>query len=97
MPLPPELQRLVDEIDDADQRGNQIAASCTDEQFYWSPREGQRWSIAQCLDHLGTMNDVYVTAIKSGLERARQRGSKRRGPVKPGYLGGKLYWRSNRP
>ena len=36
------------------------------------------------------MNDVYVKAIRSGLERARQRGSKPRGPVKPGYLGGKF-------
>ena len=90
MPLPPELQRLVDEIDDADRRGNQIAASCTDEQFYWCPREGQGWSVAQCLDHLGAMNDVYVKAMRSGLERARQRGSKPRGPVKPGYLGGKF-------
>jgi DinB family protein len=90
MTLSPELQHVLDEINDADRRGIEIAASCTDEQFYWCPRAGQGWSIAQCLDHLGAMNDVYGNAIKSGIERARLRGSMPRRPVKPGYLGGKF-------
>ena len=90
MPLPPELQRLLDDIDDSDRRGAAIASSCTDEQFCWRPRDGQGWSIAQCLDHLGVMNLVYGTAIRGGIEAARRRGSTRRAPAKPGYIGGKF-------
>ena len=88
MSLPSELQHLLDEIDDADRRGAAIAASCSDEQFYWHSHGG--WSIAQCLDHLGIMNMVYGTAIRDGIENARRRGSTRRGPAKPGYLGSKF-------
>lgn len=90
MPLPPELQRVQDDINAADRRGIEIAASCTDEEFYWRPRAGQGWSIAQCLDHLGAMNEVYGSAIKLGIERARLRGSMPKGPVRPGYLGSKF-------
>jgi len=90
MALPPELQRVLDDIDDADRRGAAIAASCSDEQFYWRPRDGDGWSIAQCLDHLGVMNLVYGTAIRTGIEAARHRGSTRRGPARPGYIGGKF-------
>ena len=90
MPLPPELERLLDDIDEADRRGAAIAASCSDEQFYWRSQNGDGWSIAQCLDHLGMMNVVYGTAIRGGIEAARRRGSTRREPAKPGYLGGKF-------
>ncbi|MFL6279219.1 MAG: DinB family protein [Vicinamibacterales bacterium] len=90
MALPPDLQRLIDEIDDADRRGAAIAASCTDDQFHWRPRDNQGWSIAQCLDHLGVMNLVYGTAIRTGIEAAQRRGSTRRGPGTPGYIGGKF-------
>ena len=90
MPLPPELQRVLADIDDADRRGPAIAASCSDEQFYWRPLDGEGWSIAQCLDHLGVINAVYVTAIRSGIDAARRRGWTRREPATPGYLGGKF-------
>jgi hypothetical protein len=90
MALPAELQRLLEDIDDADRRGAAIAASCSDEQFYWRPQNGAGWSIAQCLDHLGVMNVVYGTAIRDGIEAARRGGSTRREPAKPGYLGGKF-------
>jgi len=90
MALPAELERLLDDIDDADRRGAAIAASCNDEQFYWRPQDGNSWSIAQCLDHLGVMNMVYGTAIRDGIDVARRRGSRRREPAKPGYLGSKF-------
>jgi len=81
---------VLDDIEEADRRGVATAASCTDEQFYWRPRDGGGWSIAQCLDHLGVMNRVYGAAIRSGIDAARTRGSTRRAPAKPGYLGGKF-------
>jgi len=90
MALPSELQRLLDDIDEADRRGEALAASATDEQFYWQPHNGTAWSIAQCLDHLGVMNVAYGTAIRGGIDAARRRGSRRREPARPGYLGGKF-------
>lgn len=90
MALPSELQRLLDEAEQADRRGLEIASACTDTQFFWRPRDGEGWSIAQCLDHLGKMNAVYSFAIRSGIEAARARGSRRTTPAEPGYFGGKF-------
>jgi len=90
MALPPDLQRVLNDIDDADRAGALLANSCTDEQFYWRPGGGAGWSIAQCLDHLGTMNVVYGRAIRNGIDAARARGSRRGGPAQPGYFGGKF-------
>src|SRR5215212_7612087 len=53
--LPPDLQKLLDEINSADRDGVALAATSSEEQFFWQPDrgEGRRgWSIAQCLDHL---------------------------------------------
>lgn len=85
--LPPDLRRLLDEIDAADRAGVAIAAATTDPQFYWHPRDGRGWSIAQCLDHLGIINTVYGAAIRKGLDVARARGWKRTRPAAPGFFG----------
>jgi hypothetical protein len=85
--LPPDLQQIVDDIDHADRAAERIAASCTDEQFHWRPRNGEGWSIAQCLDHLATINAFYSKAIRKGIEHGKTQGLKRRGPVKPGPFG----------
>jgi len=90
MTLPPDLQRILHDIDQADRAGVVLADSCTDEEFYWRPLGGAGWSIAQCLDHLGTINGIYGNAIQKGVEAARARGSTRRGPAQPGFFGGKF-------
>jgi DinB family protein len=89
MTLPSDLQRILNDIDQADRAGVVLADFCTDEQFYWQPRGGG-WSIAQCLDHLGSMNVVYGNAIRKGIDAARTRGLARREPARPGYFGAKF-------
>jgi hypothetical protein len=86
-PLPPDLQQTLDDIDAADRAADVMAAACTDEQFHWRPREGQGWSIGQCLDHLATINVVYGDAIRRGIENARARGWTRRAAAVPGFFG----------
>ena len=85
--LPADLQQILHDIDAADGTAERLAASCTDEQFYWRPRNGAGWSIAQCLDHLATINAFYVKAIQTGVDDAKARGWKRHGPLKPGIFG----------
>jgi hypothetical protein len=90
MSLPPDLQQLLDDVDKADRKAEEIAARLTDAEFFWQPDEGRRWSVAQCLDHLATMNVVYGGAVRSGIARAKARGSVRRGPARPGFFGRKF-------
>jgi hypothetical protein len=85
--LPADLQLLLDDVNDADRAAERIAGSCTDEQFHWRPRNGEAWSIAECLDHLATINAFYVKALQPAVERARARGWTRQGPLQPGFFG----------
>ena len=85
--LPPDLQKFHDDIDSADRRAEGLTAALTDEQFFWRPDEGRRWSVGLCLDHLAVSNSVYGAAVGEGLAMARSRGWMRRGPAVPGFFG----------
>jgi hypothetical protein len=85
--LPADLQRILDDIDAADRAGETIATQVTDEQFNWRPRDGQGWSIAQCLDHLAVINVFYSTPVQQAVDAARARGWTRQGPAAPGFFG----------
>ena len=89
-PLPPDLQKVLDSIDASDRAGAELAARLTDEDFHWKPDAGQRWSVAECLDHLATINAVYLAAARTGIEKARKNGWTRRGPLQPGFFGRKF-------
>lgn len=85
--LPPDLQQILDDVDEADRAAERIAGSCSDEQFYWRPQNGAGWSVAECLDHLGIINAFYTRAIRTGIEHAKAHHWTRRGPLTPGYFG----------
>lgn len=85
--LPSDLRTVLDAIDAADAEADSLAGPLTDEQFHWQPDAGTRWSVAQCLEHLATANDVYGAAMRRALDRARERGWSRRGPLSPGVFG----------
>ena len=46
------------------------------------------WTVAECLDHLATGNRVYLDGMRPAAERAAADGRARRGPARPGLLGG---------
>jgi hypothetical protein len=87
MPLPPDLQRLREAMDAADRAADAIAGRLTDEEFFWRPDEGRRWSVALCLDHLAVANAIYGAAIERGVNTAGERGWLRQRPAEPGFFG----------
>ena len=46
-PLPPDLQKILDDTDAAYRAGDAIVAGLTGEQLHWQPDGGKAWSIAQ--------------------------------------------------
>lgn len=86
-PLPGDLRKVLDEIEAADRAAENLAAPLTDEQFHWQPDGGRRWSVAQCLEHLATINVVYGAAIQGAVERARDQGWTRTAALAPGVFG----------
>jgi hypothetical protein len=89
-PLPEDLQQLTDAMNAADEAAERLSARVSDEEFFWQPDEGRRWSIALCLDHLAVSNSVYGSAIRGAVENARARGWPRTGPAAPGFFGRKF-------
>ena len=70
--LPADLQALLDQIDDADRAAETLCAGLSDEQFHWQPDGGRGWSIAQCLEHLAAINDLYGGSIRQAVDAARR-------------------------
>ena len=85
--LPADLQKHRDDTDAADRTAERLAAGLSDEQFFWQPDGGRRWSVALCLDHLAVANTVYAGAMAPAIEAAKASGWTRRGPARPGLLG----------
>ena len=48
----------------------------------------ESWTVAECLDHLAAGNRVYLEAMRPPAERAIAEGRLRRGPARPGLIGG---------
>jgi hypothetical protein len=95
MSLPADLQTLQDQLDDAERDAQQLAAGLSGEQANWRPSPGS-WSVAECLDHLAITNRVYLSAMRTPALAAREQRRLRRGPAKPGWIGG-LFVRSLEP
>ena len=90
MSLPTDIQSIVDQIADIERRADEIAGGLSDDQFFWQPDGGRRWSVAQCLDHLAAGVELYVNALTPVIADAKRRGVPRRGPAKPGFFGQKF-------
>ena len=85
--LPPDLEDLMRQIDEADRAADALALPLSEEGFAWQPDGGRSWSVAQCLDHLAVINVLYGRAIRGGIEAARARGWGRQGPLALGFFG----------
>ena len=90
MSLPADLQSIVDQIEAIERQADEVSQGLTDDQFFWQPDGGRRWSVAQCLDHLAAGVEVYVTTLTPVIADARRRGVPRRNPAKPGFFGQKF-------
>jgi hypothetical protein len=87
MSVPPDLQILQDQLDDAERDARQLTAGLGEELGNWRPSQSS-WSVAECLDHLAASNRVYLTSMRHPATRAREQGRLRRRPAKPGLIGG---------
>ena len=58
-PIAPELQAILVALDAADADAREVAAGLTEAQGLWREAPG-RWSVSECLDHLATINTVYL-------------------------------------
>jgi hypothetical protein len=83
---PPDIQALGDALNALEGEARALAAGLTEAQGTWRERPDS-WSVAECLDHLATANEVYVRAMEPAAARALEQGRRRRGPALPGLIG----------
>jgi hypothetical protein len=85
--LPKELTEIEEQLDAAENDARRLTLGLKEEHGNWRAEPGS-WSIAECLDHLATSNQIYLAAMLNPAVRAREAGRIRRGPAKPGWVGG---------
>ena len=93
--LPPDIRALQDQLEAAARDAKALVAGLSEKLGTTRPEPGS-WSVAECLNHLATANREYVAAMKEPATSARTRGTFRRRPAMPGFLGG-LFARSLEP
>jgi hypothetical protein len=82
-----DIDELEQALDAVERGARRLLTGLSEADGVWRPQPSS-WSIAQCLDHLATANQVYLAAMRPAAERARRQGSRRRGPAVPGIVGG---------
>jgi hypothetical protein len=84
--LSPDIGDLRDQLDAAERDARLLVENLVEERGCWRA-EVNSWSVAQCLDHLATTNQVYLGAMKEPAIHARAAGRLRRRPALPGFVG----------
>jgi hypothetical protein len=82
-----DIHALEQACDAAERDARALVDGLTAARGEWRAEAGS-WSVAECLDHLATANRVYLEAMRTTAEPALQQGRRRRGPARPGLLGG---------
>lgn len=98
MTSPPRDQRTgwLDELLQIEEEVRLELVPLSEAQFAWRPGPG-RWSIAECLEHLGVTTGLAVQGIRGALERGRAAGRTGSPPFKFGLLGGWFVGAMERP
>jgi hypothetical protein len=85
--LPADVRDLIDQLDAAQRDASAVVEGLSEALGTRRPQPAA-WSVAECIDHLATANRVYMAAMQEPAGRARQQGRVRRGPIRPGLVGG---------
>ena len=85
--LPADLEELQEALDAAERDARALVDGLSEARASWRAEPGS-WSVAECLDHLGTANHVYLGAMQPAAARALAEDRRRRGLARPGLVGG---------
>lgn len=84
-PLVEELADYLRQLDEVDADVRRLLAELNEDQFHWSP-VASRWSIAQCVVHLGIVGRVYLPVLDETIHQANARRLFSGGPFRYGFL-----------
>lgn len=82
----PELTRREEAFRRAALRAEELAGGLTDHQAAWRPGP-DRWSVAECLEHLVRTGEAYLRVIDPAIDEGREAGLLGEGPFRHGLVG----------
>ena len=83
--LAADLADCLSQIDEIEAKAAMLLSGLSENQFHWSPTAA-RWSIAQCLVHLGIIGNRYLPCLDETIERAQSDGLVSRGTFRYGFV-----------
>lgn len=81
-----ELAASREELRDAGREARELAGGLDRRQMWWRPGP-DRWSVAECLDHLVRTGDAYLEAFDGAIEDGRRRGLEAGASYRPSLVG----------
>src|SRR5688572_31032856 len=81
-----EIDSLVNQADTIAHHARRVFGGLTKEQLNWKPST-ERWSVAQCFDHLITTNRGYLPTIDDVLKGRKKSSIWQKLPFLPGLWG----------
>jgi len=84
------LQLVIQRADENSVEARRLAGELTDEQLNWTSSP-EKWSIAQCLDHLAVTGERFDKYYTDVIARGREKWHVREPvPYRPSFVGGLL-------
>jgi hypothetical protein len=74
-------EELATELDRQGAQAQTLTVGLSEAALNWQPHGGKSWSIGQCLDHLTTMNAIYLKALQAAVESNRDQLEPRKVPI----------------
>jgi hypothetical protein len=93
---PSQLERIVNELDNARRRAHDIAAPLTSERWSMRPALDQ-WSVAECLIHLNLTSEAFLPLISDAIIRGRALKLFASGPFRRDIVGWFVHWITEPP
>ena len=84
--LAPEVDYFRRQFEQLATDANTFVTGLSDAEFAWQPAP-ERWSIAQCIDHLNATARVYLPVLDEGIADAMRRGLYSPGPYVYNWIG----------
>ncbi|HEU0014912.1 MAG TPA: DinB family protein [Longimicrobium sp.] len=85
----PALADLSDQLARVRAELETVVGGLSEAQFNWKPSP-QRWSVAECIEHLAVTDGKYAERFREAIDRARAAGKRPGRPFKPGLFGGMM-------
>jgi len=80
-----EIRSMLDQLDAIKKEGEAVAAGLSDVEFNWHPGK-DRWSIADCLQHLNVGVATTLPAFDRAIAEGRAKGRTSSGPFRYGWF-----------